>query len=231
MKCAILDDASPDRFVLERYCQRTGLFESVFSSEEPAEFIRYLKGERVDLVFLDVHLPQKDGFEVMNLLDESVGVVFMSVDPLSATTAFDHDAIDFLLKPISFKRFQRSVQKVADFQSALQALKNSASKKEELFIKVKGSYVKIDLDQLLFIQAKGDYVEFVSEENSYTIHSTLKNAINSLPGDRFIKVHRSYAINLDKVIDLSNQYVEVGNHRISVSKANREILKKKLGLR
>ena len=230
MKCAILDDACPDRLILERYCQRTEIFDSVFSTEDPSAFLDYLKAHPVDMVFIDVHLPRKSGFEIMQLLDESLAVVFISADPLSAASAFDHDAIDFLLKPISFKRFQRSVEKVADYQSALQALLNSENREEELFIKVKGSFVKINLDELLYIQANGDYVRFVMENEEYVIHSTLKNALSGLPEKDFVKVHRSYAVNLNKVRDLTSKYVEIGNQKIAVSKSNREVLKQRLKL-
>jgi len=230
MKCAILDDASPDRLILERYCQRSEIFDSVYSTDDPSAFLDYLKNHRVDLVFIDVHLPRKSGFEIMQRLDESLAVVFISADPLSAASAFDHDAIDFLLKPISFKRFQRSVEKVADYQSALQALLNSENREEELFIKVKGSYVKINLDELLYIQANGDYVRFVLENQEYIIHSTLKNALSGLPERDFMKVHRSYAVNLNKVSDVTSKYVEIGDQRIAVSKSNRELLKNRLNL-
>jgi len=166
----------------------------------------------------------------MQELDQELAVVFISADPLSAASAFDYDAIDFLLKPISFKRFQRSLEKVADYQLALQALFNSENREEELFIKVKSSYVKINLDNLLYIQAKGDYVRLVLENQEYIIHSTLKNALSALPEKDFIKVHRSYAVNLKKINDVTSKYVEVGDQRISVSKSNREILKNRLNL-
>lgn len=230
MKCAILDDACPDRLILERYCQRTEIFDAVYSTDDPPAFLDYLKNHRLDLVFIDVHLLKSCTFDIMQALDQELAVVFISADPLSAAFAFDHDAIDFLLKPISFKRFQRSLEKVADYQLALQALFNSENREEELFIKVKGSYVKINLDKLLYIQAKGDYVRLVLENKEYVIHSTLKNALSALPEKDFIKVHRSYAVNLNKIKDVTSKYVEVGDQRIAVSKSNREILRNRLNL-
>lgn len=230
MKCAILDDAGPDRLILERYCQRTEIFDAVYSTDDLLAFLAYLKNHRLDLVFIDLHLLKRCTFDIMQELDQELAVVFISADPLSAASAFDYDAIDFLLKPISFKRFQRSLEKVADYQLALQALFNSENREEELFIKVKSSYVKINLDNLLYIQAKGDYVRLVLENQEYIIHSTLKNALSALPEKDFIKVHRSYAVNLKKINDVTSKYVEVGDQRISVSKSNREILKNRLNL-
>lgn len=228
MNCIIVDDVSSDRAAIERFCLRSELFDSVEAFEEPTRAIKYLRENVVDLVFLDVHMPKLSGYDFLNTLYYPPAVIFISNDDTNAPKAFDFDAIDFLLKPISYKRFLQAVQRAADHKRSKMATINPVTDQNELFVKEGSQYVKLDVDQIRYIEALGDYVKFVTSEGEHVVHSTMKKTLENLPDKSFMKVHRSFIINVNFIHDVRKNEIDLGGIKVPVSKANRDALKKKL---
>lgn len=228
MNCIIVDDIAADRAVIERFCKRSGLFDHVKGFAEPTRAIKHLREHDVDLIFLDIHMPKLSGFDFLSTLQEPPCIIFISNDDATATRAFEVDAIDFLLKPVSFQRFLKAVQKAADFNLSKAEAKHARGNANELFIKEGTKYFKLHLDTIYYIEALGDYVKFVTAEGEFVVHSTMKKTLENLPDENFMKVHRSFIVNIVHINDLKKDEIDLLGCKIPVSKVNQEALKKKL---
>ena len=163
-------------------------------------------------------MPKMSGIEFLKTLKEPPLVIITSAYPNYALEGYELDVLDYLLKPISFDRFLKAANKAKEF---FEMRSGSASEKDSLdyfFVKCDRSYEKIYFDDILFVQAMQNYVEVFTKERRYISHLTLKSVLSSLPGDRFIKAHKSYIVSLDKVEAMQNNNLKINNHSIPIGK-------------
>ena len=242
MKCIIIDDEIMARAIIrELITSRTEhVVEAEFDSA--IEAIKYLNKKKVDLIFLDIHMPDFNGFDFIDSLKHNVKIVLITSDKEFAITAFEYDnVVDYLVKPISEERFDKAIKKINNINndnlnaSNLIPKSNNKEKISEdfessFYINIGKRLIKIDTNSILYFQAKGDYVTIKTESNNYVMHNTLKKIENKLPAGMFFKSHRSYLINTKKIIDIEENTVLIGKDVVPVSRRNRPQLMKSLKL-
>ncbi|NNK74405.1 MAG: response regulator transcription factor [Flavobacteriaceae bacterium] len=234
MNCIIIDDEAAARMIIQQLCAQLDDLQVVEEFPNAIQAIKYMnQNEDVDLIFLDIHMPDFTGFDFIQTLINPPQIILTTSDRNFAIEAFEYDCIaDYLVKPAELPRFKRAVAKA---QSRI----NSASSTEaigldssdnELYVNIDRRLIKIDIPSIYLVEAKGDYIQVKTETKNYTVHSTLKKIADKLPSSLFLKVHRSYIINVSKIIDIEDNSVLIKKDVIPVSRSNRPELMKRLNL-
>jgi DNA-binding LytR/AlgR family response regulator len=175
-----------------------------------------LETTKIDLAFLDIEMPIMSGFDLLDDLTLKPQIIFVSGKTRYAFKAFDYDAVDYLHKPISKERFSNAVYKaVSNFK-----MKNNEAFDENDFIFVKSNLKKrkVFLNDLKYIEALGDYVKLITENDSLIVLSTMKTFEGILPENRFLRIHKSYIVNLDKVVRYNSKVIELENQHLPLSR-------------
>ena len=232
MKSIIIDDEEMARAIIEQLISKKKDLSLIGSFSAAIEAIKFLNQNSVDLIFLDIHMPNFTGFDLLQTLKNPPKVILTTSDKNFAIEAFEYNCIvDYLVKPVTQERFDKAVLKAASFSTV-----NSSSKKlekeivDELYVNIDRRLVKINFATINLIEAKGNYIQIKTDSKNYTVHSTLKKIEDKLPNDLFLKVHRSFVINTTKIIDIEDNSVLIGNNVIPVSRSNRPELMKRLNL-
>ena len=224
LKCLIIDDDAMARTALKHLCGKqdvleiTGVFES---AEETLAFLSEANNE-VDLLFLDIEMPGISGIELLDRLPVLPMVIFTTSKADYAFDAYEYGAIDFLKKPITQPRFEQAIQKVSQIQQANQQFQAHS---ENLFVRTEGKYVRLSCEEILYFENVGDYVRIKTTSGaSHIIHGTLKGIDDRLNDPRFLKVHRSFIINLDKIVDIEENTLVIDKKVIPISRAHKPVL-------
>ena len=237
MNCIIIDDEEAARAIIQQLCSQVEDLNVIEEFPNAIQAIKFLNKSAVDLIFLDIHMPDFTGFDFIQTLKTPPKIVLTTSDKNFALEAFEYDCIvDYLVKPITLARFLKAIQKVETSTSVLttktpdEASINDSSGENDLYINIDRRLIKIDIPTINMIEAKGDYILIKTENQNYTVHSTLKKIEEKLPDDLFLKVHRSYIINTKKIIDIEDNSVLIEKDVIPVSRSNRPELMKRLNL-
>lgn len=225
MKCLIVDDEKMVRTYLEKMCQKIDDLEVVASCENAEEALEILEEDKVDILFLDVEMPGLSGFDLLNYLSYQPNVVMTTSNTEYAFEAFEYDVSDFLKKPFNFPRFLKAIDKI---KSEEKQVKDSFST-EEIYIKDKIKLVKVKFADILYIENVGDYVKVVTKgKKNYIVYGTIKSYAKKMPEKYFLKVHRSYIINLHEIKDIEGGSVVIDGKVIPVSRAHKSLLMDRL---
>ncbi len=235
MNCIVIDDEKMARVIISSLCSKFPSLNLVNEFSDAIEAIKYLNENDIDLIFLDIHMPNFNGLDFIKTLKNPPKVIFTTADPNFAIKAFEYDFIvDYLLKPVEYDRFEKATQKAK--KTILAETKNSGdiNSEEELknnfYVNIDRRLIKIDLQNIYLIQAKGDYIVIKTEEKNYIVHSTLKKIELKLPESLFLKVHRSYIINVKKIIDIEDNSVLIKKDVVPISRSRRPELMQRLNL-
>ncbi|GAA4900404.1 LytTR family DNA-binding domain-containing protein [Flaviramulus aquimarinus] len=238
MNCIIIDDEATARAIIEQLCSNIPSLNVLEAFPNAMQAIKYLNQNEVDLIFLDIHMPDFTGFDFIQTLKNPPKIILTTSDSKFAIEAFEYDCIvDYLVKPIALPRFEKAIQKASAIKEQPVKTTNDISENlvettsgNDLYINIDRRLIKIDIPSIYLIEAKGDYINVKTEEKNYTVHSTLKKIEEKLPNDLFLKVHRSYIINVQKIIDIEDNSVLIKKDVIPVSRSNRPELMKRLNL-
>lgn len=209
LRCAVVDDSSLQRLSIAKLIQMHPSLELAGEYKNAIEAKKGLAVNEVDLIFLDVEMPILSGFDLLDDLTKKSQVIFIAGKTKYAYRAFNYDAVDYLHKPISKERFLNAVHKaITNYE-----LKNREGFDDEDYIFVKSNLKKrkVFLSDLRYIEALGDYMKIVTEHESLVVLSTMKAFEESLPADRFMRIHKSYIVNLHKVQRYGSRTVELGD--------------------
>lgn len=220
MRCLIVDDDEMARASLESMCHKIDGLEIVGTCESCFEALKVLKTVKADLILLDIQMPDFSGMDLVKSMDMRQQVIFTTSHAEYAVEAFEHRVTDFLTKPVELPRLLKAIDRARENTS----IDDGDEEMAELFIKVDGRYVRIDLDKVLYIEALGDYVTFHTLAERYVVHSTLKNIDDKIKNRNFLKVHRSFVVNLTKVVDIEETNMVIHDKVIPISRAHRPIL-------
>ncbi len=237
MKCIIVDDEELARAIIYQFASIDTHISESKEFDSGIAAIKYLNtNPKVDLIFLDIHMPGFNGFDFIQTINSEAKIILTTSDKNFAIKAFEYDAIvDYLVKPITLKRFQKAIQKAIDkkpseiTQKTTAELPNS-SNKDDLFVNVDRKLIKIDIPTIQVIEAKGDYILIKTEQKNYTVHSTLKKIQDRIHRDYFIKIHRSYIINIKEIVDIKDNSVLISKNVIPISRSKRPELMQRLNL-
>ncbi|MDC8004253.1 LytTR family DNA-binding domain-containing protein [Aureisphaera galaxeae] len=224
IKIAIVDDELLAREVLEEYCSKINNFELVLSTGNPIEFVNFMQQNEIDLVFLDIEMPELNGMGILRSMIASPKVILTTAYSEYALESYDFGVVDYLLKPIKLERFLQAVNKV----SALQiTAPKTTHKKEELTIKHDGLPLSIPFKSILYIQSFGNYVKIFTDTRMYLISETLINITTSLSGN-FQRTHKSYIANLNRVTKATRTHVLIDDKKVPVSAMYKVVVFEKL---
>ena len=233
MDCIIIDDEKMARVIIKTLCDQVNSLNLVHEFSNAIQAIKYLNEHKVDLVFLDIHMPNFSGLDFVKTIKNPPKIIFTTSDPQFAIKAFEYDFIvDYLLKPIELQRFEKAIKKV---ETQLFFQRQTSQKSEldlinEFYVNIDRRLIKIDLHSIYLIEAKGDYIHIKTEDGNYVVHSTLKKIEEKLPDSLFLKVHRSYLINVKKIIDIEDNSVLIKKDLVPVSRSKKNELMKRLDL-
>lgn len=235
MKCIIIDDEATARLIIENYCSDIKGLQIIEQFSNAIDAMKYLNQHTVDLIFLDIHMPNFNGMDFIQTIKNPPNVILTTSDPNFAIEAFEYECIvGYLIKPIDLNKFNKAVQKaVTQFKSKKvdnQKADVSLNEDDILYVNIDRRLIKIDMPSIYLVEAKGDYIMIKTETKNYIVHSTLKKIEEKLPDHTFLKVHRSYIINVQKIIDIEDNCVLIKKDIVPVSRSNRPILMKRLNL-
>jgi DNA-binding LytR/AlgR family response regulator len=217
MNCIIIDDDPLSRKIIEGFIDKTDVLNLVGSFESPLSAFNIFESEdNIDLIFLDIEMPEMSGLEFINTLDAPPMIIIVSGQEKYALEAYEYDVVDYLLKPLALPRFYKSVNKA---QNRLQERESISRYPEEIFIKKKNStLVRLKYDDILWVEALENYVTVNTFKEKFTIHFTMKAIENKLPMVKFKRVHRSYIVNIHRI-----EYIEDNNVIIKVDNGTKVI--------
>ena len=237
MNCIIIDDEATARAIIGQLCTNVPSLKVLEEFPNAMQAIKYLNSNEIDLIFLDIHMPDFTGFDFIDTIKNPPKIILTTSDPNFAIQAFGYDCIvDYLVKPITPERFQKAIDKAEAIKPKPVVKQENTSGQIEtssgndLYVNIDRRLIKIDIPSIYLVEAKGDYIQVKTEDKNYTVHSTLKKIEDKLPDSLFLKIHRSYIINVDKIIDIEDNSVLIKKDVIPVSRSNRPELMKRLNL-
>ena len=237
MKCITIDDEEIARVIIEKLISNNKNLNLVNSFNNPIEALKYLNQNSVDLIFLDIYMPAFSGFDLLQTLKNPPKVILTSSHTNFALEAFEYNCVvDYLEKPITQIRLDKAVEKAKLFSDTQNVFKDLPlttvinESKTELYVNIYKRLVKISFDSINLIEAKGDYILIKTDKENYTVHSTLKKVEDKLPEALFLKVHRSFIINIKKIVDIEDSSVLIGKNVVPVSRSSKPELMKRLNL-
>ena len=236
MRCMIIDDEATARLILEKVCETHDDIEVVASMDSAIEGLKYLNQNNVDLILLDIQMPNFNGIDFVQTLKEAVPIICVTSDRNFAVDAFEYDnIIAYLLKPIDENKFAKAIEKAKrkSSQVIVQSTPNpklDLAEEKYLYVNIDRRLIKIQMDTIYMIEAKGDYILIKCDDQNHTVHSTLKKIESKLPKDLFLKVHRSFIINIQRIVDIEDGSVLINRDVIPVSRSKKPELMERLNL-
>lgn len=225
LRCAIVDDEPLAAEGLAKYIEVIDYLETAAIAENPLELNKILESERIDLIFMDIQMPHMTGLDFLKIKTNLPMVVITTAYPNYALEGFQFDAVDYLLKPITFNRFFKAANKAKElFRLKNQKAENTTQNAEPdyLFIKCESKYEKILIDEILFVQALQNYVIIFTTRGKYMTLLPLKTVEEYLDPNRFLRVHKSYLVAIAKIGSIENNDITIQNHLIPISRTMRE---------
>lgn len=234
MNCITIDDEEMARTIINQLANNNPELKLLeeFSSAIPA--IKYLNQNTIDLIFLDIHMPDFTGFDLIETIKDPPKIILTTSDKNFAIEAFEYECIvDYLVKPITQERFDKAIQKALAVPATSTNQQQSAPTNEtinDFYVNIDRRLIKIDVPSINLVEAKGDYILIKTSTKNYTVHSTLKKIEEKLPDSLFLKVHRSFIINTEKIIDIEDNSVLIEKDVVPVSRSNKPELMRRLNL-
>lgn len=242
MRCIIVDDEGMSRIHLAHLCKKIDKVKVVDTFADAMSAYRFLEQETIDLIFLDIEMPDFSGIELVQSLPKPPAIIFITSKEQYAIETFNfiESVVDYLLKPVTLPRLLQAVEryeqrKGATHLSIPQPLvpvappaKTVQENDDYLFVKTERKFVRIDLNELLYVETVGDYSIFKTKDQQFTVHATLKSVKERLSSPNFLKVHRSFIVNLDKIKDIEDSSLLIGDKVIPVSRNHRNRLMERI---
>lgn len=222
IRCLVVDDDPMSRALIEEYVDRHDALELAAACSDAVQASNRLQQKDVDLIFLDVEMPQMSGLELAKDVGKETRIILISGKPEYAVAAFDIEVVDYLLKPVSYARFLRSVRRALHDSEAGHAEIGASEASGYVFVKSDGKLVKVHLDSIQWIEAQGDYVLIYENGRRIMMHSTMNKLSEKLPSNSFSRVHRSYIVRLDCIDDIEDSNLVIGRTVIPIGASYRQ---------
>lgn len=216
MKIALIEDDEVYIKLIQRYLQSFNQIELVGAFTNPIEALKS-NSDEVDLWMLDVELPQLNAFELLNAFGKKKPVVLISGNAKYGADAFEYNTIDFLKKPFDKERFTETIQKALKYFKTQSGKEDTKAVQNEIFVKSDKVWIKIDLKDLYHIKSNNDKIILHLKDEEHTVNSTLTEFYNKLPHQLFMRIHRSYIVNIKRVDKIDGEVIEVNKRTLPVS--------------
>lgn len=230
MRCLIVDDNQLARMSMKQLVGQVQILELVAECSDAMEAYNYLNSGEVDLLFLDIEMPGMTGIELTKKLGNKKSlIIFTTAKTDYAVEAFELNVVDYIVKPVSLSRFLQAVEKAREtLDSNKQEVK--IEEKEFVFVKDNGILKKLNLDDILYLEAMGDYVKVHTAQKFHVLHSTLKSIEEKLPLNKFLRIHRSFIVSLQKIDFIQDGIISISKSKIPIAETYKSALNKKLNL-
>lgn len=231
IRCLIVDDEPVAREIIASYVAKLPSLEVVKSCKGVVEALMALREESIDLIFLDINMPEVSGLSFARTIQNKTKVIFTTAYREYAVDGFDLQAVDYLLKPISFDRFLKAIHRYYDISSESKV--NPIANVDHLtsnyfFVRSERKMIKINFDDILYVESLSDYVKIHLVSDTILTRETISNIEAKLPVMNFIRTHRSFIVSVSKISSYTNEYIEIGNKAIPISRSYKEQVLKKL---
>jgi len=230
IRCAVIDDEYLSVKLLADYVQKTPGLLLVLQTTKAAEVPALIRQEQIDLVFLDIQMPEINGLELMKIIGDTCKVIFTTAYPQYALDSYEHNAVDYLLKPITFDRFQVAIKKAKERLAHHEPVITIKKPADHIFIKTEYRIQKVDLSAIYYIEGLRDYIAVHTSSGKILTLESMKNMEELLPADQFIRIHKSYIISKSKIDFLSRGKVVLNNVYLPVGDTYKERFQQSLGI-
>ena len=220
IKCIIIDDEPLAAEVVENYLKEFSNFEHVGTFTNPLEALELIESGEIEAVFIDINMPKMNGLEFIRSIEAKPSFIITTAYREYAVESYDLDVLDYLVKPIPFNRFLKSINKLSLKFNADRSSESAAdaSEKSFIFLKVDKKLVRIKYDDIHFIESLKDYIKVFTSEGDFLAHKSLTSITEELPKARFLRIHRSFTVSLDKIEALEGNSVLLKGKRIPIGR-------------
>jgi two-component system, LytTR family, response regulator len=231
MNCIVVDDNKMARTAIRLMIEQVDFLHLKHECESPVEAFNILQTEDIDLVFLDVEMPEMSGVDLIKNLEKRPLFILISAKKEYAVEAFELNVADYIIKPVSLARFTMAVSRAKElYDIRNRKTESGGADKNYIFARANGILAKIKIDDIKYIQALGDYVSIYTSTKHYTIHSTLKAMEEKLPKNKFYRLHRSYLVAIDQIESVEENTAYVGTQNLPIGEQFKKGLLQKLNL-
>lgn len=229
--CIIVDDEPVAREIIASFVAKINDLELVATCKNVSEAFTVLQNETIQLIFLDINMPEISGLSLAKSIQHKSQVIFTTAYREYAAEGFDLQAVDYLLKPISFDRFLKAVQKYFDLHVSKETVKEevqSSEKETSIFVRSDRKMVKVRFNEIRYVESLSDYVKIFTNEETIVTRETISNIESKLPSKEFLRTHRSYIVSMNKINSFTNEFVELDKKAIPISRSYKENVLQKL---
>ncbi|AXY78187.1 DNA-binding response regulator [Paraflavitalea soli] len=222
--CLIVDDEPNAVQLLEDYIRKVPFLQLKARCYDAFEVLEFLKSDKVQLIFMDINMPQLSGMDLAALLPKDQHIIFSTAYANYALEGYEYNAVDYLLKPVTFKRFMQAVTKAQSLftqprQEAV--IREAPAAPEYIFVKSGKQLIKVEYDKVLYLEALKEYVNIVTSDNKMMVYKRMKELEEQLPAN-FIRIHNSYIVNIDHIQHIADNQVVIGKMKLPVSASYRD---------
>ncbi|SHG25855.1 two component transcriptional regulator, LytTR family [Flavobacterium johnsoniae] len=215
----MIDDEPLAIKVLQNYFNNFTDFEVIGTFNNSLEALDFINSTSVDAVFLDINMPMMTGFELISLIENKTKVIITTAFREFAAESYDLDVLDYLVKPIPLPRFIKCINKITTEYNLKNNIKIDTTKGDShIFIKVDKKMMKINIEEILFIEGMKEYIKVVTPDKTYITHKSLTSLSEELPADRFLRIHKSYVIALNKVKSIEGNRIQIQSYTIPIGR-------------
>lgn len=220
ISCVIIEDEQPAAEILEQYIAKIDFLHLTGKFGSATQALKYLSSEHNDLLFLDINLPDISGISLLKSLSQPPHVIFTTAYPEYAVESFELEAVDYLLKPISFERFIKAVNRLLKIQQRNEGFIETPQVKEKpfVFIKSEKKMIKLFLDDILYLEAQKNYLLIYTVKENYRTYNSISAMEDKLPEKLFARIHRSFIVAVDKIEGYGKDFVEINKYTIPVGR-------------
>lgn len=215
-RCIVVDDEQTARNILKKYIADVNFLELAGEFKNALEALEFIQTDTVDLIFLDIEMPKLSGINFAKIIDQKSKIIFTTAHREFALEGFELNALDYLLKPFSFDRFLKAVQRTIEFEKKT----NSSTPDNHIYVKVNKQMMKVYFSDLLYIEGLSNYVKLHTTQDTLVIYDKLSSIIKTLP-NQFKRTHKSYIINTSKITLYTKEFVEIERAHIPISSTYR----------
>jgi two-component system LytT family response regulator len=229
IKCVLIDDEPLAIKVLQNYFTNFTDFEVIGTFNNSLEALDFINSTPVDAVFLDINMPMMTGFELISLIENKTKVIITTAFREFAAESYDLDVLDYLVKPIPLPRFIKCINKITTEYNKKNNIKVENTKGDShIFIKVDKKMMKINIEEILFVEGMKEYIKVVTPDKTYITHKSLTSLSEELPADRFLRIHKSYVIALNKVKSIEGNRIQIQSYTIPIGRNYSKEVKNKI---
>lgn len=231
IKCLIVDDEPVAREILEQHISQVAWLELVAGCKNAMDAFKLINSKNIDLIFLDINMPEISGLSFARSINKNIKVIFSTAYREYAVDGFDLQAVDYLLKPISFDRFLQAVNKYRNEilrEPVHEAQLPNADRDNFIYVRSDRKMVRINFDDVLYVESLSDYVKIHLQDSVIVTRETITNFEEMLPQNAFIRIHRSYLVAVNKIHSFTNEVLEIGKHQLPISRSYKDEVLKQL---